>query len=450
MRGEEPEGIEPGERWRKILERIPPPEGGHVYVVGGWVRDRILAGSAGDEGVAQGGNLEREIDLVCDRGFFPWVEAVARALPGTLRVERDFLTARIECFDGAESLRVDLAGFRREIYEKDGRLPRVFPGSFDEDAARRDFPMNALYLRWNPARRSFDRLLDPFGGASDLKQRTISLLRPNAFREDPTRIFRWARLSTRLGLSSRAPLLKALKEDLSLPDLWREVGPARVGAEFSRLLSEPDPLAALESLFSSGAVSSLTERGLVTLSPGRKMRLERWNAVRGVLREAARKESSLADTDREMFFLGLFFGLQKERFERSVQALGVGSRLVDRLSETLFSPASWPGGGGYPGLRRRSGGDPGRMLALADRMETGKVLLSHLRCRGEERALWEDYLVRGRFAPPLVGGEVLLRYPGISPKERKGVLEEIRWEQRTGALTSFSDAVIWLDQRFSG
>jgi len=49
-----------------------------------------------------------------------------------------------------------------------------------------------------------------------------------------------------------------------------------------------------------------------------------------------------------------------------------------------------------------------------------------------------------------VGGEVLLRYPGISPKERKGVLEEIRWEQRTGALTSFSDAVIWLDQRFSG
>lgn len=446
----EPEILDPGSRWRALLERVPSPEGGRVYVVGGWVRDRILAGGARQRCQSRGESADREIDLVCDRGFFPWAEAVARSLKGRLRVERDFLTARIESVEGEEGLRVDLAGFRREVYEKDGKLPVVAAGNFEEDAARRDFPMNALYLRWDPVRRSFDRLLDPFGGVSDLERRTVSLIRPNAFREDPTRIFRWARLSSRLGLSSSGPLLESLKGDLALLDLWQEVGPARVGAEFSRLLSEPDPLSALELLFSSGAMSSLTKRGLVTLSPGRKARLERWRAVRGALRETARRESSLADADREMFFLGLLYGLRKGRFEEATQALGVGPRLAGRLSETLFRPGSWPGQGGYSGLRRRSEGDPGKMLALADRLETGKVLLSYLRCGEGEAALWADYLVRGRFLPPLVGGESLLRYPGISPKERKSVLAEIRWRQRTGELAGSSEALSWLDERFAG
>ena len=224
MNGGRPVNVVAGPCWQKILERIPPPEGGRFYAVGGWSRDRILASL---EGKTPSG-WEQEIDLVADRGFFPWVEAVFRAfsglIVGTPHVERDFLTARVDIQEEGRFFRIDLAGFRRESYPRPGVLPRTRPGSFLEDSRRRDFPMNALYLEWDPTRKGFRRLFDPFGGERDLALRRVSLIRPEAFTEDPTRIFRWARLASRLRLTSSSDLLLALKTALEEPALWQGVG----------------------------------------------------------------------------------------------------------------------------------------------------------------------------------------------------------------------------------
>ena len=449
MNGGRPVNVVAGPRWQKILERIPPPEGGRFYAVGGWSRDRILASLEGRAPSEE----EKEIDLVADRGFFPWVETVFRALSGlivgTPHVERDFLTARVDILETGEILRIDLAGFRSESYPRPGVLPRTRPGSFPEDSRRRDFPMNALYLEWDPTRKGFRRLLDPFGGERDLALRMVSLIRPEAFSEDPTRIFRWARLASRLRLTSSYELLLALRTALKDPALWHEVGGARVSAEMERLQREKDPLAAISLLFSSNAFASLTGGALARLSFQRKRRLERWVSLRDSLEGGAKKDSYLVGASREMFYLALLAGLRRRVFEQVALAWGIGARFREGLAETLFRPSSWPGGKSYAGLLKESGGDGGHLWGLADRMDRGKLLDSLLRCGEEEIPLWKDYLFDGRRLPPLVSGKVLLGYPAISPEERRPILAEIRFRQRTGELKTPEDALHWLEKRVS-
>lgn len=449
MNGGRPVNVVAGPCWQKILERIPPPEGGRFYAVGGWSRDRILASL---EGKTPSG-WEQEIDLVADRGFFPWVEAVFRAfsglIVGTPHVERDFLTARVDIKEEGRLFRIDLAGFRRESYPRPGVLPRTRPGSFLEDSRRRDFPMNALYLEWDPTRKGFRRLFDPFGGERDLALRRVSLIRPEAFTEDPTRIFRWARLASRLRLTSSSDLLLALKTALEEPALWQGVGGARVSAEMERLQRETDPLAALALLFSSKAVASLTGGDLSRLSHQRKRRLERWVSLRDSLERGAEKDPFLTGASREMFYLALLSGLRRRIFDRVALAWGIGARLSEGLAETLFRPSGWPGGHSYAGLLKESGGDRGHLWGLADRMDRGKLLDSLLRCGEEELPLWKEYLFVGRRLPPLITGKVLLDHPAIAPEERRHILAEIRFCQRTGELKTPEDVRHWLEKRAS-
>ncbi|MGC8528590.1 MAG: hypothetical protein ACP5OP_00105 [Leptospirillia bacterium] len=448
MNGGRPVNILAGARWQKVLERLPLPEGGRFYAVGGWSRDRILASL---ERRAPFGE-EREIDLVADRGFFPWAEAVFRAFSGSIvgapHVEPDFLTARLDIREEGELLRIDLAGFRSESYPRPGVLPRTRPGSFLEDSRRRDFPMNALYLEWNPTQKGFRRLFDPFGGERDLSLRTVSLIRPEAFLEDPTRIFRWARLASRLRLSSSVDLLLSLKNALEDPALWLEVGGARVAAEMERLQREEDPMGALALLFSSDVFASLTGGALSHLSLRRKRRLKRWIFLRDSLERGRETDPYLTGASREMFYLALLSALRRRAFERAALALGVGARLSEGLRETLFRPSSWPGGHSYAGLIKESGGDRGHLWGLADRMDRGKILDSLLRCREEELPLWREYLFDGRRLPPLISGQVLRDYPLILPEKRGAILAEIRYCQRTGELKTKDEVLHWLEKRF--
>jgi tRNA nucleotidyltransferase (CCA-adding enzyme) len=96
----------------------------------------------------------------------------------------------------ADAVRVDLASARRETYARPGALPRVEPGAtIPEDLARRDFPIHAMAIEVSP----FRRLMDPFGGRSDLARRQIRFLHPASPFDDPTRVLRAVRYANRLG-----------------------------------------------------------------------------------------------------------------------------------------------------------------------------------------------------------------------------------------------------------
>jgi tRNA nucleotidyltransferase (CCA-adding enzyme) len=180
--------------------------GWQLYLVGGAVRDLLLAGQDGTVAL-------REFDLVVDGVASQQMQGagveLARSLQGEfesvqLQVYGQFQTASLLWHEGSEigAFAVDIATARSEFYPYPAANPEVSASSIRQDLYRRDFTVNALAVRLtshNLRRSETGELLDFFGGMEDLEQRHIRVLHPNSFIEDPTRIFRAVRFATRLG-----------------------------------------------------------------------------------------------------------------------------------------------------------------------------------------------------------------------------------------------------------
>ena len=175
--------------------------GWHLYIVGGAVRDLLLANP--DEPL-----LLPDIDMVVD-GFHNAADvgagvelasAIQQIYPGArLDVHGDFQTAALLWHNDAklDSLCIDIATARTEFYPYPAANPVVEASSIRQDLYRRDFSINALALRLTPPNPG--KLLDFFGGLLDLRARQIRVLHANSFIEDPTRIYRAVRFAVRLG-----------------------------------------------------------------------------------------------------------------------------------------------------------------------------------------------------------------------------------------------------------
>ena len=148
---------------------------------------------------------------------------------------------------------IDLATTRKEVYAHPGALPQVTRSTIEEDLARRDFALNALAVRLKPD--PFD-LLDPFGGMSDLKTKTIHTLHPDSFIDDPTRIIRGARLAGRLDFSFDDETLAQVPAALE-PDILEQISPSRLRAELELTLAERRVTPALVQLEALGALDAM-------------------------------------------------------------------------------------------------------------------------------------------------------------------------------------------------
>ena len=179
--------------------------GWHLYVVGGAVRDLLLA-----QNIQQEPLLLKDIDLVVD-GFHEseydgagveLATALQKLYPNArLDVHGAFQTAALLWHKDPEldSLWIDIATARTEFYPYPAANPEVEASSIRQDLYRRDFTINAMALRLTPPR--VGELLDFFNGLHDLQARQMRVLHPNSFIEDPTRIYRGVRFAVRLGFS---------------------------------------------------------------------------------------------------------------------------------------------------------------------------------------------------------------------------------------------------------
>jgi tRNA nucleotidyltransferase (CCA-adding enzyme) len=181
--------------------------GWHLYLVGGAVRDMLLAREAS-------GYLEiKDIDLVVD-GFHTTADVgagveLAKAIQGIypdvhLDIHGTFQTAALSWQQNSEfgKLLVDIATARTEFYAYPAANPEVEASSIRQDLYRRDFSVNAIAFRLTPP--DSGKLLDFFGGLQDLETRQMRVLHPNSFIEDPTRIYRGVRFAIRLGFKLEA------------------------------------------------------------------------------------------------------------------------------------------------------------------------------------------------------------------------------------------------------
>lgn len=176
-------------------------QGWHLYLVGGGVRDLLLAEP--DEPL-----LLSDIDLVVDGYHTALTEAAGVELAKALQEKHD--SARLEIhgkFQTAallwrndpvfDSLWMDIATARTEFYPYPAANPLVEASSIRQDLYRRDFTINALAVQLTEPKAG--ELLDFFGGLLDLRDRQIRVLHANSFIEDPTRIYRAVRFAVRLG-----------------------------------------------------------------------------------------------------------------------------------------------------------------------------------------------------------------------------------------------------------
>ena len=204
-----------------------------AYAVGGCVRDWRM----GRRGVV-------DLDVTVEGDGARFAQAAAERVGGELTVHAQFGTASLRGLPPPVR-RIDVASCRKETYSARAAYPRVKPGSLREDLFRRDFTINAMAVALAPPQ--FGVLVDPFGGAADLKARRLRALHPNSFLDDPSRILRGVRFKRRLGLRWEPKTRRWLDEAMSAGALsWLNAG--RLQRELDRMREEPDPVACFREL----------------------------------------------------------------------------------------------------------------------------------------------------------------------------------------------------------
>lgn len=225
------------------------------------------------------GRPVKDIDLTLEGDAVGFGRALAARLGARARVHERFGTAALEFPDGS---RLDVAASRAESYAAPGALPRVEPAPIAADLARRDFTINAMALQIAPGRIA--KLLDPFGGAADLRRGLVKMLHAASARDDPTRAFRAARYAGRLGFSIDSETRRWVRAALA-EGAFEAVSGQRLTREIRLLFSEANPAEAARNLCRLGlhralhASLSCAASGLARLRRGERI------ARRDVIRE---------------------------------------------------------------------------------------------------------------------------------------------------------------------
>ena len=187
--------------------------GESAYIVGGAVRNSIMGRTVNDYDVTTSALPDKIEDIFSDFS--------------TVNVGKSFGTVVVY----VEGTAVEVTTHRKESGYSDGRHPDgvLYTESIHEDLARRDFTMNAIAYSENGG------YIDPFGGISDIKKRTVRCVgnAEERFNEDRLRVLRAIRFSSELGFELHEDTAKAVHAYANkLDGLSKE----RISAELCRLL----------------------------------------------------------------------------------------------------------------------------------------------------------------------------------------------------------------------
>src|SRR6185312_8006937 len=163
-----------------LVQDVARNAGMNLYLTGGAVRDIISGFPIRDLDFTIQGNplkLQKEFERAgaVVGGADDYFGTLYLTLPGAVRAE--------------------ISSARIERHEKTGKPPVVTPATIIEDLRRRDFSVNAMALSLNPGSRGL--LMDPFNGAADIELKVLRILHNYSFVEDPSRLIRASRFSTR-------------------------------------------------------------------------------------------------------------------------------------------------------------------------------------------------------------------------------------------------------------
>jgi len=209
-----------------------------AYVVGGFVRDKILIRDSVD------------IDVVAIGSGISLAHKFAEKLDeGTkVNVFKNFGTAMVKLKQD-EEWQIEFVGARKESYRQDSRKPIVEDGSLEDDQNRRDFTINALAISLQ--KESFGELVDPFDGMNDLNNKIIRTpLDPDiTFSDDPLRMMRAIRFAAQLKFQIEAETFKAIGRNAKRIEI---VSKERILDELNKIVLSDKPSEGFKMLESTG------------------------------------------------------------------------------------------------------------------------------------------------------------------------------------------------------
>ena len=209
-----------------------------AYLVGGFVRDRLLA------------RPSKDMDIVCVGSGIELAERVAAKLQPIPRVVvyKRFGTAMLRRKD----MEIEFVGARKESYRYDSRKPSVENGTLEDDQNRRDFTINALAVSLNDA--DFGVMVDPFNGLKHLEEKLIKTpLEPGkTFSDDPLRMMRAIRFANQLDFQIDPQTLRAIHDNRSRIHI---VSKERITTELEKIMKTPTPSVGFKLLFDTGLLA---------------------------------------------------------------------------------------------------------------------------------------------------------------------------------------------------
>ncbi len=204
----------------------------NIRWVGGAVRDTLLSAPVNDVDAATPFHPDQIMRLLKDAGI--------RTVP--TGIDHGTITALL---DGGP---VEVTTLRRDIATDGRRATVAFAKEWREDAARRDFTINALF-----AHPETLEISDYFGGLRDLKARRVRFIGDARERihEDHLRILRYYRFQARFG----AELDEAAEEACAdLAETMKGLSRERVAAEMLAILGLPDPAPTIARMHRRGVL----------------------------------------------------------------------------------------------------------------------------------------------------------------------------------------------------
>ncbi len=218
-----------------IMSALDNAKPGSARFVGGCVRNTLMGRDVDDIDVAT--------QLTPDAVIGALEKAGIKAIP--TGIDHGTVTAVHDGFP------VEITTLRRDV-ETDGRRAVVaFTMDWAEDAARRDFRLNAIYAEPD------GRLHDPTGGGlEDVRTGAVIFIGDpdQRLREDYLRILRFFRFNAWYGAGiDRDGLAACARQKDGLANIAAE----RIWKELEKLLDAPDPRAALKTMAASGVLARI-------------------------------------------------------------------------------------------------------------------------------------------------------------------------------------------------
>ena len=212
-----------------------------IYAVGGFVRDIILNREPNDLDImVEGENAGIEFSkLVADKlNIHP---------PVTFE---KFATSKLLI----ENKEIEFIMPRKEYYDKNSRNPQTKIGTLEQDALRRDFTVNALFLRLN----DFELLDLTQNGLKDIENKIIRVTDESAsdiiFEQDPLRILRAVRQSFQLNFTIEQKTYQSMKNKVCRITI---VSGERIAEEINKMLLLDKPSKAFKMLDDIGLLNIL-------------------------------------------------------------------------------------------------------------------------------------------------------------------------------------------------